>query len=249
MMSIGEDSRNVTQRESLSVLFEVLLWKHNIHPRLLVTTRMLSRKQIFRRCPWYLTPSIPNILEAPQQLPELPEDVLKIIFAYLPFRDWFNVMITCKKYNRLGRQIFDPSYKNNWPIIQASLLGYTTCVRYLLTDPRVDPTAQCNVAVRAACENGHMDVVKVLILDGRVDPAINNNCVIGWASERGDLELVRYLLKHPRVNPAANGNNALKMALTNGHMKAAKELMTDARVQDGEAFHYVHIARKRVRVD
>ena len=42
-------------------------------------------------------------------------------------------------------------------------------VRLLLNDPRVDPSADDNYAIRCASENGHVEVVKLLLNDPRVD--------------------------------------------------------------------------------
>ena len=40
----------------------------------------------------------------------------------------------------------------------------------ILADPRVDPSADNNFAIRIASEKGHMDVVKVLLADPRLSP-------------------------------------------------------------------------------
>ncbi len=41
-------------------------------------------------------------------------------------------------------------------------------LKVLLSDPRVDPSANDNEALQLASENGHLDVVKVLLEDPRV---------------------------------------------------------------------------------
>ena len=38
-----------------------------------------------------------------------------------------------------------------------------------MSNPRVDPSAKCNEAIRKASENGHVQVVKSLLKDSRVD--------------------------------------------------------------------------------
>ena len=50
----------------------------------------------------------------------------------------------------------------------------TVAVRLLLADPRVDPTARNNEAIRMARQNGHADVVRLLLADPRVEPDIKN---------------------------------------------------------------------------
>ena len=43
-------------------------------------------------------------------------------------------------------------------------------MRLLLADPRVDPSADNNYAIRWAAYNGHTEVVRLLLADPRVDP-------------------------------------------------------------------------------
>ena len=42
---------------------------------------------------------------------------------------------------------------------EASENGHTEVVRLLLTDPRVDPAAEDNCAIRYASRNGHTEVI------------------------------------------------------------------------------------------
>jgi hypothetical protein len=56
--------------------------------------------------------------------------------------------------------------------------GRTTVVERLLADPRVDPAANDNYAIRLASQNGHATVVDVLLADPRVDPAVDDNKTI-----------------------------------------------------------------------
>ena len=48
-------------------------------------------------------------------------------------------------------------------------------VKLLLTDKRVNPSANNNFAIRWASRNGHTKVVKLLLADERVDPSANDN--------------------------------------------------------------------------
>ena len=45
----------------------------------------------------------------------------------------------------------------------ASENGHTEVVKLLLADPRVDPAAGNNWAIRFASENGHTEIVKLLL--------------------------------------------------------------------------------------
>ena len=80
----------------------------------------------------------------------------------------------------LSHDLFDPSvcYKNNTTIEIASRCGNTEVVRLLLSDNRVDPSANDNFAIQGASMNGCVDVVRLLLSDNRVDPSARNNYAI-----------------------------------------------------------------------
>ena len=73
-------------------------------------------------------------------------------------------------------------------------------VRLLLTDERVDPTAQNDYAIRKASEDGLLDVVRLLLEDGRANPAAENNAAVRIAQERGHNDIVELLASDPRVS-------------------------------------------------
>ena len=68
-------------------------------------------------------------------------------------------------------------------------------VRALLQDPRVDPAAGDNYAIRNAARRGHTEAVRVLLQDPRVDPAAANNEAIRHAVLYEHAEVVRVLRK------------------------------------------------------
>ena len=62
-----------------------------------------------------------------------------------------------------------------------------------MADHRVDPTANNNEAIRAACDRNHVEIVRMLLTDSRVDPSTNNNEAIERAILHGYTELVQLL--------------------------------------------------------
>jgi ankyrin repeat protein len=90
-------------------------------------------------------------------------------------------------------------------------------VRLLLQDPRVDPSARNNVAIRFAAANGHLEVMPLLLQDHRVDPSARYNEAIREAARKGHLEIVRLLLQDPRVDPSADDNFAIRAAVAYIH--------------------------------
>ena len=48
-------------------------------------------------------------------------------------------------------------------------------IKILLTDPKADPSADNNRAIRLASENGHYEIVQLLLNDKRINPSSENN--------------------------------------------------------------------------
>jgi hypothetical protein len=69
----------------------------------------------------------------------------------------------------------------------------------LLKDPRVDPAAVDNDAIRVASSNGHASVVELLLADRRVDPSMGHPTALERASVGGHVNIVQMLLEHPKV--------------------------------------------------
>jgi Ankyrin repeats (many copies) len=69
----------------------------------------------------------------------------------------------------------------------------------LLTDPRVDPSASDNEAIREASANGHIEVVRILLDDERVDPSAQDNAALNSASAGNHGKIVKMLMIDDRV--------------------------------------------------
>ena len=113
---------------------------------------------------------------------------------------------------------------------QAVIDGNLALVDRLLLDPRVDPSAEDNRALRGASLHGHLSVVDRLLQDPRVDPSAEDNHAIQLASKNGYIEIVKRLWRDPRVDPSAQNNHALQLASMYGHLEIVKLLMIDKRV-------------------
>jgi hypothetical protein len=151
-------------------------------------------------------------------------DVLQIVFSFIPLSSWFNVMCTCKLWNEIGRQVFDPRARRDAllvPIRNNNLI----CLRALLKDKRVDPAANENEAFLLACRSSRTGIVKELLQDKRVDPSADSNFAIRWASFEGETEIVKALLKDKRVDPSAMNNAAIQWASEEGHFEVVQELL------------------------
>jgi len=108
--------------------------------------------------------------------------------------------------------------------------GFNDIVSQLLIDPRVDPSALNNEALRSASGNGHVEVVDTLLTHDLVDPSDCNNQAIIDAATSGHSEIVRFLMMDPRVDPSARYNAALKSACLSRNIEVATFLVRDERV-------------------
>jgi hypothetical protein len=133
-----------------------------------------------------------------------------------------------------------PGANGNAAIKLACLAGSTNVVKQLLSDDRVDPTADDQSsganAILLASRNGCTDTVKLLLSHARVNPTAadesDSNALI-LASENGHTDMVKLLLADGRVDPAwvdVEGCNALMLASESGHTDTVKLLLSDVRV-------------------
>jgi hypothetical protein len=113
----------------------------------------------------------------------------------------------------------------------AAGIGYTDAVKLLLSDSRVDPSAEDNEALRDAARNGHVEIVKLLLSDSRVDPSSWDNEALILAAGNVNVEVVKLLLSDSRVEPSARDNGALIYAASNGHTEVVKLLLPDSRLE------------------
>ena len=112
-----------------------------------------------------------------------------------------------------------PRVARNWLFVNH--VWYDLAFRTLLSDDRIDPTADNNTAIRKAAEHGLDRVVALLLSDPRVNPAAVDNFInptsesddaIQLAAQYGDATIVKLLLADNRVDPAANDNYAIRFA-------------------------------------
>jgi hypothetical protein len=67
-------------------------------------------------------------------------------------------------------------------------------VKLLLTDSRIDPSANDQLAISSASFHGHPEIVKLLLADPRVDPSTHDQWPIRVASDNGRADVVKLLL-------------------------------------------------------
>jgi ankyrin repeat protein len=117
----------------------------------------------------------------------------------------------------------DPAYKNNEPIIMASICGNEGVVELLLKTGKVDVTAGDNFALIGACEKGYTNVVDLLLRHGACSFA-RNNLPFCKASAGGHIDVLRLLLQHG-ANPSVSDNLPIRLAIANYQIEVVRFLL------------------------
>ncbi|KAI9334953.1 hypothetical protein BDR26DRAFT_920701 [Obelidium mucronatum] len=112
--------------------------------------------------------------------------------------------------------------------------GFIEVVRLLLTDGRIDPSANENAAVVFAVQNQSLELLRLLLANPRVvDPFENENGsrVIQIAVKSRNLEILNELLLDDRLNPeTSTWKQAMRWAATGSDVSIMKRLLSDFRV-------------------
>jgi hypothetical protein len=133
------------------------------------------------------------------ELCDLPRDTIKLIIEFSPYGQWFRLS---KELNTLASQVISPlncRISENGALYWALSHSKILAVKSLLKDPRIDPSAYNNYAIRSASERGFQEIVEILLKDNRVNPADDNNWAIRWARIHDHKEIVEMLLQDSRV--------------------------------------------------
>lgn len=134
----------------------------------------------------------------------------------------------------------EPVIKVHTALMRASRHGHLDIVKYLLDDPRVNPSEYCGGTFHNAASYGRYDIVKYLLTNPHVDQyVINHPYIINHTAidsvNYGHLNILELLLGDPRIDPACSNNLLIQTAVWNGNFKIVKRLMEDPRVNPAEA--------------
>lgn len=92
----------------------------------------------------------------------------------------------------------DPGYDNNEAIRSACVRGDYTIAKFLLQNPRVNPSDGDNAPIKCAVM-GSGEIVRLLLKDSRVDPTVNENQPLRVALFWCNLDSIYALLEDPRI--------------------------------------------------
>lgn len=153
-------------------------------------------------------------------------DTWQHVFQWVLPTDIFNIMCTCKLFNRIILERIKQPHKDDGKGLKyACNGGYETYFQKWYREVGWDPTIEDNNCLRNAVSKGYSLVVETLLGHPDVDPGANNNESIKKASGKGYVSIVKLLIKHPKVNPRANNDEPIITASKNGHLDVVKLLM------------------------
>ena len=124
---------------------------------------------------------------------------------------------------------FDPSFNDDAVLKFASQKGIVDVVKVLLSDERMDLTANGNNALMLAITKNHENVGNVLLNDP-LHRVVPTNDTLYLAIKHNSLTIVHVLLADPRVDPTADYNRAIKLAIENGFIDVMERLLQDPRI-------------------
>lgn len=98
----------------------------------------------------------------------------------------------------------DPSFKDNFCLIEAVFEGYYEIVELLLKHPKVNPAALNNAPITNAVMYCRGEIIELLLRDPRVDPAQSTRCLVhavenAWKNPARGLNTLKLLLRDGRV--------------------------------------------------
>ena len=117
----------------------------------------------------------------------------------------------------------------------ASKNNYPEVVKLLLNDPRIDPSADNQCAVKQASNGEYIEVLKLLLKDHRVDPHIYKNAVIHAVIRSNDLKAIKILLNNNQINVSQEGQYLFDLSLQYNNVEAIKLLLYDYHIVPGKS--------------
>lgn len=136
-----------------------------------------------------------------------------------------------------------PQFSNSYAFQAAAWNDRSDIVKLLLSDPRVDPTANYNFAIKYTSRWGFYDTVKVLLEDSRIDPSVEQNVSIKNAVKSCNLDVIGLLLDDPRVDVTEPPLSALYLSFIDPITRnianfICKHPNTNVSANDNEALKY-----------
>lgn len=133
---------------------------------------------------------------------------------------------------------YDPTVNDN--LLKTACLHSSRpdIVRLILSDKRVDPSANNNHIFRMVCcdLDEELEIAKILLADPRVDPSDMYNEPIKDACASGHTEIVKLLLADKRVDPTVSNSLPLTLAVESCHTEIVKLLLDDKRCDPETVF-------------
>ncbi|PRP79975.1 putative ankyrin repeat-containing protein [Planoprotostelium fungivorum] len=145
-------------------------------------------------------------------------------------QDWYNVQLVCREWRDLAKDIVDPSFCNNWPIVQAARKNSVESVRSLLRSGRVDPHVENNWAIRNAINMGNLEMLKLLCQHGGADNFVPSVEELSGCACLNRVDVFREIHSQFKVDWSMNDNQILKVAASSGAEELVLMLLENHQV-------------------
>src|SRR5260221_13028868 len=97
-------------------------------------------------------------------LMNLPTEILYYLFQFIVNKqDWINIKLSCKLFNELTYNLFDPSIDYNSALFYSIHRNLIISIKWLIIHPKVDPTTYDNLPIGWASAKGYVEIVKLLL--------------------------------------------------------------------------------------
>ncbi|KAJ3016207.1 UNVERIFIED_CONTAM: hypothetical protein HDU68_012360 [Siphonaria sp. JEL0065] len=141
--------------------------------------------------------------------------------------------------------LFHPRINLDMSLQDACFKGHLHIVRLLLSDSRINASANINSALVKACEGGDFEVVDVLMSLPQVDTFVQEMAPFRLACKFGHVEIVRRLLEVEGMDPSTHENYGIYIASKYNHVDVARLLLQQQAVDPSDAGNRALVAAVR----
>jgi hypothetical protein len=154
------------------------------------------------------------------------ERMLEIVFTYVDKSCWFDTMLVCKTWNKVGRAIFHPTKED---FLEACKAGKTMSVITMLQDEKIINHPEFSEfgmsAVWNVCEHGHLEILKHLLRYPGFDLKRYGYTGLVLAIQYNQIEIIRELLRNSNIDPTDYDCQALVIACRKGSCEIVELLL------------------------
>lgn len=141
----------------------------------------------------------------------LPIEIVVLVLSFVPsVSDWKSFLSTCKRLNKIGKELFGPTIDRTKIVLQALVNRNPDVITFVLSHYKVSANMWYNAPTELACSLGHFGLFETLFYKDDFDPNANGNEAMSILMENDRTDMLVQLLSHPNADPSFNNNLALR---------------------------------------